>query len=86
MRAVREIDEFGKKKLHPQKRFFADNLHHKSQAIIYGKNLEHASKNNAKGDHLYFDPNYSSEYNHQFDKKAKQFMEEYLKNDLDMQK
>ena len=43
-------------------------------------------KNNAKGDHLYFDPNYSSEYNHQFDKKAKQFMEEYLKNDLDMQK
>jgi len=30
VRAVREYDEFGKKKLHPQKRFFADNLHHKS--------------------------------------------------------
>ena len=45
VRAVKEIDEFGKRKLHPQKRFFADNLHHKSQAIIYGKTLEQASKN-----------------------------------------
>ncbi len=63
VRAVKEYDEFGKKKLHPQKRFFADNLHHKSQAIIYGQKLKQASENNAKGDHLFFEPNYSSEYN-----------------------
>ena len=67
VRAVREYDEFGKKKLHPQKRFFADNLHHKSQAIIYGKQLKKASENSAKGDHLFFEPNYSSEYNKQYD-------------------
>jgi len=39
----------GKKKLHPQKRFFADNLHHKSQVAIFGNNLKEAADTNEKG-------------------------------------
>ena len=76
-------EKLGRKKLHPQKRFFADNLHHKSQAVIYGKPLEHASKNEPKGDHLYWEPNYGSEYNQQYDKHAKQFMAQYLKQNIE---
>lgn len=65
--------------LHHQKRFFADNLHHKSQVAIFGTNLKNASVNNAKGEHLFFDNNYQSEYQQCYDELAKKSIDEYLR-------
>ena len=71
-----------KKKPQFQKRFFADNQHHKSQAAIYGKPLKNAADNNAKGDHLFFDPTYKSEYRQCYDEMAKKNLEMYLKDPM----
>ena len=60
-----------KKRFQPQKKFFADNLHHKSQVAIFGANLKTASIQNEKGEHLFFDPSYQSEYKQRYDDLAK---------------
>ena len=73
-----------KKKLHPQKRFFADNLHHKSQVAIFGQNLKTAANSNQKGDHLFFDPSYKSEYQQCYDELAKKSIDKYLRNQQKM--
>lgn len=67
-----------KKVHHPQKRFFPDNLHHKSQVAIYGESLKNARDSNAKGDHLFFENNYQSEYQHCYDEHAKKSIDKYL--------
>ena len=69
-----------RKKLHPQKRFFADNLHHQSQVAIFGQNLKVAAERNAKGDHLFFDPSYKSEYRQCYDEMAKKSIDKYLQD------
>ena len=56
----RKIDK--RKTAHPQKKFFSNNLHHKSQIALFGQQLKDASEKNAKGEHLYFDPIFRSEY------------------------
>jgi hypothetical protein len=59
------------KQFHHQKRFFENNLHHSSQIAIFGQSLKNAALQNAKGDHLFFDLNYQSEYKHCYDEMAK---------------
>ena len=77
VRSVADYD-IAKKRLHPQKRQFPDNLHSRQQVAIFGEQLRNASKLLPKGDHLFFDPSYQSEYQNRYDEFAKKSIEKYL--------
>ena len=49
-----------------------------SKIAIFGSNLKLASEKNSKGDHLFFDPSYMSEYKQCYDELAKKSIEKYL--------
>ena len=67
-----------KRKMYPAKRFFADNLHHRSQVAIFGTNLKNAA-GLKEGGQMFFDPSYQSEYKQHFDENAKQNVEKFLR-------
>jgi hypothetical protein len=48
---------------------------------IFGTNLKNASINNAKGEHLFYDNKYQSEYQQCYDEIAKKNYEIYLKKE-----
>jgi len=45
---------------------------------IFGNNLKQAADTNERGQHLFFDPSYISEYRQCYDERAKKSMEKYM--------